>query len=39
MTLSPIFDPFFFMTLSTEESANYFNFNDMDFCEIFANHC
>ncbi len=37
--LSPIFHPFFFLTLATAESAKYINFNNIDFCKIFAIRC
>ena len=33
-----IFIPFFFTTLATEESSKSFNFNDIDFCKVFAIH-
>ena len=32
------FYPFFFTALVTEESAKSFNFNDIDFCKVFAIH-
>jgi hypothetical protein len=38
MNLSPIFTPFFSTTLATAESANYLDFNNIDFCKISAIH-
>ena len=33
-----IFNPFFFAPMVTEESSKSFNFNDIDFCKVFAIH-